>query len=64
LLGESAFFLTLDYISREKNPKDILVFCSLIRTFAPVKPKYKQNYGRLPGGKLQFVMAGDGEQSS
>ncbi len=32
-------------------------------TFAPVKPKYKQNYGRLPGGQLQFVMAGDSEQS-
>ena len=63
-LANLHFFLPLTTFSAKKNPKDILVFCSLIRTFAPVKPKYKQNYGRLPGGKLQFVMAGDGEQSS
>jgi len=47
------FFRTFDYVEgtiARKNPKYILVFCSLIRTFAPVKPKYKQNYGRLPGG--------------
>jgi hypothetical protein len=31
-------------------------------TFAADKPKYKQNYGRLPGGQLRFVKAGDSEQ--
>ena len=30
--------------------------------FAADKTKFKQNYGRLPGGQLRFVKAGDGEQ--